>query len=441
MNEAARLVDHLSDGLVNSDEQKILARRFAIDPDFRKTVSEEWHFQRRLSCLLAEDDAQVLWRRIADEIGRPSNETQRTLAAVQRRISSRRQIKIRRRKTATWSITAAFLTAAAALIAIVVVMYDSGAASATTSHTSAPQVATMRGAVHIRRAGAVLTAAPGMALMAQDVIETVGESIAIVTLDDGSRLNLAATTALNWSGKAHFHLDRGTLDVTAEHRAVADAMTIATSRTITTVVGTRFTLTQRDDATTLRVSEGTVTFAADGGAARRVKAGEHAHHEPLPKPIAVAPTQTPAPASDQVTGPAPQLLGFSFVDAADSREVPGLELVTTDVTIALAKMPAHGWTVEVMAKPKLLSDIPESQKINGAPPALQFVLNGVKIGKPQITRPYDLNVKEGADVPGFKHRPWNPEVGTYRLEAIMLRSENHPTPWGTPLSINVTITP
>jgi len=411
LNDAAGIVDHLRDGLLPAEAQQNMVQRLADDPTLREAVIDEWHFQRRLSCLMAPGDTAALWQGI--EYGlrfdRRSSGAQRSLVAVQRRVSARRpRSQVRRR--IRWPLMAASVAAAAMLVAVLLVGRDGEAPPAL-------QVTTMQGEVQVRRADAVFPAHPTMALQVNDHIETLAGSSVSLVLSDGSRIQLAAATIMEWSGNARFYLNHGAIDVTAKPRSATDAMIIATPRAQTTVVGTRFRLHHLDDQTALTVAEGSVRFATDG-AVRLVHAGDQA----------TSPSSARQALRDPVTDrdDLPRVVGFRFVDADSGASLPGLELVTTDVIIDTTTMPAHGWTVIAITKPERI-------------PAILFSIDDVAVRTLQLLSPYALTNTQDRKNGDRYFEPWNPKPGTYHLKAVISRSTKELHPVGTPLGITLTI--
>jgi FecR protein len=424
MNEASGIVDTLRGEPLSAEAQQAIAQRLAGDAQLRSEVMEEWQFQNHLSCLLAEEDPLALWRGIeADLRAKPGTASVRrptsSTSTSSRRMSARHRRPGRQPRTVHWSMLATALATAAMLMAVLLVGREGGGG------TPAPslQVTTVQGEARVQRADGLFVARPGMMLQPDDRIETLAGTSVDLTMGDGSRIQLAATTLLGWSGDARFRMDHGAIDVTAQPRSATAAMTITTPRALTTVVGTRFTLHHREDQTALAVSEGIVRFASDGAAVRLVHAGESAA-SPRPSPTTTAPA---VPDPHVESKGAPRVVGFSFVDAVSGAALPGWELVTTDAIVDTTRMPAHGWTVIAITNP-------------AKQPSVQFYLDGEEVGILQKFSPYALTSSMDRKHGLRLFEPWDPTPGNYQIKAVLSSVVNEMRPYGTPLSITLTIT-
>jgi ferric-dicitrate binding protein FerR (iron transport regulator) len=426
MNDAVRIVDGLRDGLMDAAGQQAVARRLAVDPELRAAVGDEWRLQRRLAALYADDEAGALWQRIGDGLkaGSSVSGAQRTFAAVERRLATRRQPRRRALRPGGWPMLAA-LAAAAALVVVLLVGRDGAGARSTPTPTPALRVATVQGEVRVVRAEGLFAARPGMALCPADRIETLAGAATSLELDDGSRLDLAAAANMGWDGDARFHLDQGLVAVSARPRPVASPLAITTPQAVATVVGTRFRLEHRDRRTVLRVAEGTVRFERNDASALLVHAGQEAS-APLAMVVTPAAAATGTTAASDPGAAGPQVVAFRFVEAASGRPLPGWERVTTDAVIAAAALPAGGWTVIALTAPERV-------------PAVQFRLDGVATGVIQTMPPYALTPSRSADGTS-RFLPWGTTPGTHRLEAVLCRSRTDTASVGQALAITLTIT-
>jgi hypothetical protein len=423
MNEAVRIVDQFIDGQLDAETQQAVVQRLANDTALRQAVIQEWHFQRHISCLMAPADGEALCKRVEYGLrfSSSSSGAQRSLAALQRRISARLKNRQSKRQTMWWPLAATLAAAAVLAIALMIGHYDSSRPVEVQPSASGVQVTSVKGEVRVKRAEVLLVVQPNMKLQLQDRLETQAYSTVDLTMSDGSRIQLAASSVMGLSAEAHFWLEQGAIEVSAQPRPAHSPLTFATPRALTTVVGTRFALHHRDDQTALRVTEGIVRFAPVGADARLVRAGEEATS---PRALAIASPVSGPPHADP--SDANRLLGFRFVDAVSGDTLPGWELVTQDVVVDLAHMPAKGWTV--------IAVFTQSNK-----PAVQFFVDGKPVRGLETIHPIALTISRGNKTSSPDFKPWNPTPGTHRLEAVLSSSQTELRPYGTPLAINVTI--
>lgn len=131
---------------------------------------------------------------------------------------------------------------------------------------------------------------PGREIRAGDVVRTIGpESVAVVKYPDGTRLEVAAETAVGPFGERA----GGGKSLALEHGVlVADVarqpapLILATPHAEVTVLGTEFTLAATAAWTRLEVREGRVRLARTGGGAAEVRAGTYAVAAPGVDPVA-----------------------------------------------------------------------------------------------------------------------------------------------------------
>jgi hypothetical protein len=160
----------------------------------------------------------------------------------------------------------------------------------------------LKGEVLVKSDGMKSAAREGLSLLVGQGIETAtGDATAVLRLTDGTRLELASDTRidpiLSREGK-RVDLAQGILSADVKKQPPGQALVIATPHGEARVLGTKFTLTVRGDATRLDVQEGRVRLTRlSDGAFTDVAAGYFSVAGPGPRP-----------AAKKIAPPAPKLL-------------------------------------------------------------------------------------------------------------------------------------
>lgn len=125
---------------------------------------------------------------------------------------------------------------------------------------------------------------------AQAVETGAGESAAVLRFGDGTKIELAAESRIdrmaNGQGKK-IDLDHGVLTADVKKQQAGQALIVLTPHAEARVLGTKFTLTVKGDATRLDVQEGRVRLTRrSDGASTDVSAGYFTVAMPGPRPVA-----------------------------------------------------------------------------------------------------------------------------------------------------------
>ena len=149
----------------------------------------------------------------------------------------------------------------------------------------------LKGDVFVKIEGEKTAAREGLSLLAGQGIETAtGDASAVLRLADGTRLDLASDTRIDpitsRDGKK-FDLIQGVLSADVKKQPPGQALVVATPHAEARVLGTKFTLTVKGDATRLDVQEGRVRLTRlSDGAFTDVSPGFFAVAAPGPRPAA-----------------------------------------------------------------------------------------------------------------------------------------------------------
>lgn len=160
--------------------------------------------------------------------------------------------------------------AAAAALAVILLLADRSPRDV----AGAPAVAHLVGTAQLTRDGSTTAAADGAALRPGDLIEA-GSSVGIAFVD-GSRLQVEPDARLRLAADLTrgATLERGGLAADVKPQQPGERFEIRTAHATVRVIGTRFSLSVADGATTVAVSEGSIALSEPDRGERIVRASE-----------------------------------------------------------------------------------------------------------------------------------------------------------------------
>lgn len=305
------LHERLHDATLSPSERAGLRQ----DAPLCRQLAEERIMIRRLSALLADEEASAVADRVLHLVAASRSSRVLKLASAVRRRTQRGGGKTSRMLLSVqpWPL------ASAALLLVVlgwwVLRANPSAAPTVTVTVTAPAVAastiallrTTTADVQVIRADRAIGTHAGMVLLAEDRLHSVAGGAEIL-YPDHTRLHIQAATELRlWDerGAKRVRLERGEVRAEVAPQPPGKAMKLLTAQAEAEVLGTRFTLVAGRELTRLEVTQGTVSLRHLDGTISVVRDGGSAQ--------AVVASPAPTAAPDR---PAPPraLLAFDFED-------------------------------------------------------------------------------------------------------------------------------